>query len=557
MELSKASACGGCFALLAGASAAQIEVYVQHGAQPGFYGASIDGAGDVNRDGWVDWIVTGDEDPLLSGDANEVYVNSGLDGSRLLTLHGDDFSEQYGGSVCGLGDVDGDGFPDVAVGDRFSDHNGEHCGRVWVYSGRGGAVLHAFDGSSVFDGFGFEVACAGDVDGDGLPDVLSGSPKDLGYARVFSGRDGSLLLEVAGTGAWDSFAQSLAGLGDVDHDGHGDFAVGAAAADPHGVSSGLVRIYSGADGAVLFGFEGSEAFQGFGWSVGAAGDVDADGCPDLIVGAPEARSAQGTPTGRAWVYSGCDGALLHAFVGTQEFGYFGASVTGLDDVDGDGFGDLAVGAPFEGADGRVHVLSGRDGGSLASLAGTSVEHAFGHDVARAGDMNRDRLGDLLVGAAHVSVEVGYAHAFTSFDRPPPATYCTAKINSAGCTPRMGFAGAPSVWIGARPMTVLAHDVVNQTSGLLTWGFVPDATPFAGGLRCVGGSARVVLPSSGGSPVGVDCSGSFAFAFSDAYLAAHGLGPGHELFVQCFYLDPTHPDGTGVGLTDALRFTFGF
>lgn len=389
MELSKASTCGGCFALLAGASAAQIEVYVQHGAQPGFYGASIDGAGDVNGDGWVDWIVTGDEDPLLSGDANEVYVSSGLDGSRRFTLHRDDFSEQYGGSVCGLG------------------------------------------------------------------------------------------------------------------------------------------------------------------------DVDADGCPDLIVGAPEARSAQGTPTGRAWVYSGCDGALLRAFVGTQEFGYFGASVTGLDDIDGDGFGDLAVGAPFEGADGRVHVLSGRDGGSLASLVGTSVEHAFGHDVARAGDMNRDRLGDLLVGAAHVSVEVGCAHAFTSFDRPPPATYCTAKINSAGCTPRMGFAGAPSVWIGARPMTALAHDVVNQTSGLLTWGFVPDATPFAGGLRCVGGSARVVLPSSRGSSVGVDCSGSFAFAFSDAYLAAHGLGPGHELFVQCFYLDPTHPDGTGVGLTDALRFTFGF
>lgn len=538
-----------------GPLAAQIEVYRLEGDWPGFFGTALANAGDVDGDGFLDWILAGDPDPALPGE-QLVYVHSGLDGSRLLTLRGDAYSEQFGGAVAGLGDVDGDGRGDVAVADRFSDHHGDHSGRVWVFSGREGALLYALDGVAANDGFGSALDCAGDVDADGVRDVIVGASNGNGCVRVFSGRDGSLLHELFGAAPWDDFGDTVTGLGDVDHDGHDDFAVGARFEDIVGFSSGSVRVFSGADASLLHYLPGWEPFLEFGAALDSAGDVDRDGTPDLIVGTPAADTTAGADAGAAWVYSGADGSLLVEFLGHEPYGYFGWRVVGPGDIDGDGIDDLAVAARFEYDAGRVWLYSGRGGKAITELHGERGEQAYGLHIAAAGDLNLDRLGDLLVCSSDTAHGLGLVRVLTSFDLAPPVSYCTAKVNSVGCLPRVDFEGSPTVMIGARPLTVTAADVVNESYGTLLWGLGSAHQPFGGGTLCVDAAARSAPLATGGSLVGVDCTGVLAFAFSETYLALHGLGPGDTLYAQFVYRDPTHPDGTGLGSTDALSFTIG-
>ena len=135
---------------------------------------------------------------------------------------------------------------------------------------------------------------------------------------------------------------------------------------------------------------------------------------------------------------------------------------------------------------------------------------------------------------------------------PPSTYCTAKINSQGCTPSISHSGPPS--LGGGGFTVRASNVLNQKPGILFWGSMALGTPFQGGFLCTGAPViRTVAQSSAGSATGVDCSGSYAFVWSHAYAAAHGLTIGQRIGAQFWSRDQAASFGTG--LTDALDITF--
>src|SRR5688572_31625780 len=179
-------------------------------------------------------------------------------------------------------------------------------------------------------------------------------------------------------------------VGDVDGDGIDDFVAGAPNHPP--ASSGKAYLCSGADRSVLLSWLPPIDDGSFGYPVSAAGDVDLDGVPDVLVGAPYIQGLRG----RVWVYSGLDGSTIYEYTGEVPNSVLGKSVAELGDVDGDGWPDFAIGATgFTGVPSKVYVRSGRDGGLHWVLTGPT--EWFGYAIAGLGDIDGDGLGDVIVG----------------------------------------------------------------------------------------------------------------------------------------------------------------
>jgi len=180
--------------------------------------------------------------------------------------------------------------------------------------------LFTFQGDSVGDWFGISVSGAGDVNGDGFADLVVGARFDnnngidSGSARVFSGVDGTVLYTFNGDSSGDELGRSVSGAGDVNGDGFDDLIAGAHGDGNNGSISGSARVISGSDGSILYNFDGDSEFDFFGWSVSGAGDVNGDGFADLIVGAwGDVNNA--ALTGSARILSGFDGSVLYKFSG--------------------------------------------------------------------------------------------------------------------------------------------------------------------------------------------------------------------------------------------------
>lgn len=302
----------------------------------------------------------------------------------------------FGWAVADLADIDGDGVKEAIIGAPKFGATPRFAGKVTVYSGRTGALLHTFTGAVANWQLGYAVADAGDVDADGIHDIIAGAPiLGAGRAQVFSGATGALLWTVTGEASGDSFGAAVCSAGDVDGDGHAEFVVGATG---HG-GTGRVYLYSGATGLLIRSFDGTSG-SGFGAGVSLAGDINHDGIQDIIVGAPAAGPI---PQGRAYVYSGADGSLLLPPLTpdtptTSAFGIF--FVAGVGDVNADGTPDLYVGDYNDSTNGagsgKAYVFSGADGSLLRTFIGAT---GAGMGPGRgAGDINRDGHSDLIIGS---------------------------------------------------------------------------------------------------------------------------------------------------------------
>jgi hypothetical protein len=221
-------------------------------------------------------------------------------------------------------------------------------------------MLYAFDGQSKWDRYGYSVAGVGDVDADGFDDFIVGTVWGT-KVFVYSGRDGHA-IHIFKEKKEDWFGSSVDGAGDVNKDGHADLIVGTPYGNdnpPFENNLGGVWVYSGATGSELFSFAGDSGDDQLGYSVSGAGDVNGDGCDDIIVGA--IYDGKG---GRAWVVSGKDGSVLYKTKATAAGDRMAASVSGAGDVDGDGFADVLVGSFWEDTGaldaGAARVFSGCD-----------------------------------------------------------------------------------------------------------------------------------------------------------------------------------------------------
>ncbi len=448
-----------------------------------YSGYSVNSAGDVNGDGYDDVIIgarwadvagesttygTAGESYLVFGKAGGWSTSmelSTLDGTNGVCLAGAAQSGQAGFSVGGGGDVNGDGYDDVIIGAPYANKFYVVFGKAngWLAS----MDLAALDGTDGFcvtgnyvsprysENLGYSVSGAGDVNGDGCDDLIIGASAayysqttyDAGQSYVVFGKSSgwSSAFSVSTLNGQNGFCfqgydkegylgSSVSAAGDFNGDGFDDLIIGSsgwsgdwssddgAAFLVRGKATGWPSIFYRSSDDVSFLLAGGTDDE-LGYSVSAAGDVNADGYDDLIVGAPKCDASY-EGAGQSYVVLGKpdgdpSGRIL--ITGISTYDYSGWSVSGAGDVNADGYDDLIVGALYGdpgGADsaGESYVIFGADwprsqadtvmtlgalvGSDGFRLDGIDAADQSGYSVSGAGDVNADGYDDLIIGAPY-------------------------------------------------------------------------------------------------------------------------------------------------------------
>jgi len=390
----------------------------------GRFGTEVSGAGDINNDDRADVIVGApSESPGVSPiGAGRAYVFSGASGSVIYALQSPN-EEAYGGfgeSVSGAGDVNNDEYNDLIVGASQEEPGSvlENWGRAYIFSGSTGGLLRTLESPNPFDEgrFGGCVSDAGDLNNDGYAEVVVGAPGEANHGRayIFNGQTGSVMytLDTPNPELDGMFGCSVSCAGDVNNDDHPDVIVGAHNEDPDAspTDAGRAYVFSGANGSLLYSLQSpNEQYEGwFGVSVSGAGNVDGNNFDDIIVGACREGLGDQTEMGRAYIFAGLAGVLLRTLESPNldPYGWFGGSVSGAGDVNANGRDDVIVGASLDDPSGiptdagRAYVFSGSSGYLLQTLVSPNQEAGgvFGNSVSGAGDQDGDGRAEVIVGA---------------------------------------------------------------------------------------------------------------------------------------------------------------
>ncbi len=424
-------------------------------------GISVAGAGDVNGDGYDDVLIGAYLDDDGGNDAGQTYLILGnatgwamdIDLSNVdASFIGEDGGDWSGRSVAGVGDVNGDGYDDILIGAWGDDDGGSGAGQTYLILGKAsGWAMDAdlanadasFIGEDASDRSGYSVAGADDVNGDGYDDILIGAYYDedggtyAGQTYLILGKATGWVMDTSlsnadasfiGEDADDRSGYSVASAGDVNGDGYDDILIGAYYDEEGGSGAGQTYLILGnATGWAMdidlanadASFIGEDANGESGRSVAGAGDVNGDGYDDILIGAyyddeGAMRAGQtflilGKATGWAM-----DIDLANAdasFISDMINDYSGWSVAGADDVNGDGYDDILIGAYGDDdgglSAGQTYLILGKASGWAmdknlgnvdASFIGEDESDRSGYSVAGAGDVNGDGYDDILIGA---------------------------------------------------------------------------------------------------------------------------------------------------------------
>lgn len=400
-------------------AAAQEPQFVVGGRGVGdLFGQQLVALGDVDLDGAPDFAVSAIRDSTLSSERGSVAVHSGVAGQLLYRIDGIATNDRFGWRLAAVDDLDGDGVRDLLVTAGYPPQGSTPIGRVEVRSGATGVLRYTLAatsaGANVFT-FGSHIGGCGDVDLDGRGDFfVLATGSGSGRVRVHSGATGAFVREYAGA---TDFGESAASVMDLDGDGVRELAIGDRGYfQSNPTRRGRVLVHSGRTGALLRTHFGDATNSRFPVALADAGDVDRDGVGDLALSLERtfARS-------EVRIVSGASSATLREALSRFDDDDFGAALARIGDMDGDGFEDLAVGAPGTFGTlinaGAAYVLSGADGGELLRVPGSVISERIGAAVAGGGDLDGDGRADVLVGAPrfHPAAPPGRVLAFGRVD----------------------------------------------------------------------------------------------------------------------------------------------
>lgn len=374
------------------------------------FGSSAASAGDVNGDGYPDIIVGAYEYGSVTGRAYIYFGGPGMKSTPDIILTGEGTNQDFGTSVAGAGDVNGDGYADVIVG---ANGYNTHTGRAYIYFGgphMTGTPDVILNGESSGDNFGSKVAGAGDVNGDGYADVIVGAfgnSSSRGRVYVYFGgpnMSSSPAVKLSGQSTGDLFGMSVSSAGDVNGDGYSDILIGASGRNS---ATGRAYVFLGGKSVATTPYltlDGEAAGDEFGYSASSAGDVNGDGYSDFMVGAFAHNSSEG----KVYLYYGgpdSNATATVTFSGETAGSIFGYSIACAGDVNGDGYSDLVIGAPgYSSGTGRVYLYYG---GKLITkgpgdeISGDGASAGLGTSVSGAGDLKGDGFSEYMAG------ETGY------------------------------------------------------------------------------------------------------------------------------------------------------
>jgi hypothetical protein len=394
-------------------------------------GISVASAGDTNGDGFSDVVVGASSFDNGQSDEGRVFVylgsSNGLSPTAAWTAESDQVGAAFGSTVAGAGDVNGDGYTEVLVGASSFDNGEANEGRAFLYLGSAEGLIQApawtAEGNQANSQFGSSVSSAGDVDRDGYSDVMVGAYNfdngevDEGRVSLYLGSSSGLKTAPAWTTEGNRvgvrYGSSVASAGDVNCDGYSDVMVGAPLFTNVETWEGRAFVFlgsaSGPSQTPEWTTEVNLADVRYASSVASAGDVNGDGCSDVLVGAYGFDNGE-ADEGRAFLYlgsaSGLEPTPEWTAEGNQSGASFGSSLAGAGDVNGDGYSDVLVGAPLMDNDGNDRGYAYLYPGSVRGLGPTAAWTAdsnqaaalFGATVASAGDVNGDGYSDVVVGA---------------------------------------------------------------------------------------------------------------------------------------------------------------